>query len=164
MIKKKKKDDYSPLHTHSDLSLLDGASQISELVRQAKSLNLNSLSITDHGVMNGIIDLIKDCESLGIKPIAGNEMYVINGNISRNYRRSEISKYHQIVLALTKKGYQNLVKLTTLSHLIGWQGKGAFGRPCINKKMLNKYQKDIVLTSACLGGELSQNLLNDFFF
>jgi DNA polymerase III alpha subunit len=91
-------------------------------------------------------------------------MYLINGNISRNYKRSEISKYHQIELVITKKGYQNLFKLTPLIHLIGWQGKRTFGRPCINKKMLYKYRKYIVLTSTCLSGYFFQNLLNGFFF
>ena len=72
-------------------------------------------------------------------------------------------KYHQIVLALSEHGYNNLVKLTTLSHLNGWQGTGAFGRPCISKKLLFKYKKDIVITSACLGGEICQNLLGKNF-
>lgn len=156
---------YFPLHTHSDLSLLDGASRVSEMVLFTKELKIKSLSITDHGVMHAIVDLFKECEKVGIKPIAGNEMYVINGNISRNYKRSQLSKYHQIVLALSEQGYRNLVKLTTLSHLNGWQGSGAFGRPCISKRLLFKYKKDIVITSACLGGEICQNLLdkNPFF-
>ena len=155
-----KKERYSSLHNHSDLSLLDGASRISEMVSFTKKLGINSISITDHGVMHAIVDLFKECEKIGIKPIAGNEMYVINGNISRNYKRSQLSKYHQIVLALSEHGYKNLVKLTTLSHLNGWQGSGAFGRPCISKGLLFKYKKDIIITSACLGGEICQNLLD----
>lgn len=160
-----KTDKYYPLHTHSDLSLLDGASRVSEMVLFTNELKIKSLSITDHGVMHAMVDLFKECEKIGIKAIAGNEMYVINGNISRNYKRSQLSKYHQIVLALSEQGYRNLVKLTTLSHLNGWQGSGAFGRPCISKRLLFKYKKDIVITSACLGGEICQNLLdkNPFF-
>jgi len=160
----KKIERYSSLHNHSDLSLLDGASRISEMVEFTKELKIGSLSITDHGVMHAVVDLFKECEKSGIKPIAGNEMYVINGNISRNYKRSQLSKYHQIVLALSEIGYKNLVKLTTLSHLNGWQGSGAFGRPCISKRLLFKYKKDIVLTSACLGGEICQNLLDRNFY
>ena len=156
-------EKYSSLHNHSDLSLLDGASRVSEMVRFTKELKITSLSITDHGVMHAIVDLFKECDKLNIKPIAGNEMYVINGNISRNYKKSQLSKYHQIVLALNEQGYNNLVKLTTLSHLNGWQGTGAFGRPCISKKLLFKYKKNIVLTSACLGGEICQNLLGKNF-
>jgi len=154
---------YSPLHNHSDLSLLDGASRVSEMVKFTKELDMKSLSITDHGVMHAIVDLFKECEKLGIKPIAGNEMYVINGSISRNFKRGQLAKYHQIVLALTELGYENLVRLTTLSHLNGWQGSGAFGRPCISKRLLFKYKKDIVITSACLGGEICQNLLDKNF-
>ena len=111
---------YSPLHNHSDLSLLDGASRVSEMVKFTRELNIKSLSITDHGVMHAIVDLFKECEKLGLKPIAGNEMYVINGSISRNFKRGQLAKYHQIVLALTELGYENLVRLTTLSHLNGW--------------------------------------------
>jgi len=155
-----KDEKYSSLHNHSDLSLLDGASRVSEMVLFTKELGIDSLSVTDHGVMHAVVDLFKECEKMGIKPIAGNEMYVINGNISRNYKRSQLSKYHQIVLALSEDGYKNLVKLTTLSHLNGWQGSGAFGRPCITKKLLFKYKNDIVITSACLGGEICQNLLD----
>jgi len=154
---------YSPLHNHSDLSLLDGASRVSEMVKFTKELNIKSLSVTDHGVMHATVDLFKECEKFEIKPIAGNEMYVINGSISRNFKRGQLAKYHQIVLALTKLGYENLVKLTTLSHLNGWQGNGAFGRPCISKRLLYKYKKDIVITSACLGGEICQNLLDKNF-
>ena len=158
-----KDEFYSSLHNHSDLSLLDGASRVSEIVEFTKELNIKSLSITDHGVMHAIVDLFKECEKLEIKPIAGNEMYVINGSISRNFKRGQLAKYHQIVLALTKLGYENLVKLTTLSHLNGWQGSGAFGRPCISKRLLYKYKKDIVITSSCLGGEVCQNLLDKNF-
>ena len=160
----KKKEKFSHLHNHSDFSLLDGASRISELVLFTKELKIPSISITDHGVMHAVVDLFKECGKLDIKPVAGNEMYVINGNISRNYKKSQLSKYHQIILALSENGYKNLVKLTTLSHLNGWQGNGAFGRPCISKRLLFKYKKDIIITSACLGGEICQNLLDKNFF
>ena len=162
-LKSSPDEKYAPLHNHSDLSLLDGASKISEISAFAKELELKSLSITDHGVMHAVVDLFKECEKLNIKPIAGNEMYVINGSIARNYKKSQLSKYHQIVLALSEGGYRNLVKLTTLSHLNGWQGSGAFGRPCISKRLLFKYKKDLVFTSACLGGEVGQNLLDKNF-
>ena len=68
-------------------------------------------------------------------------------------------KFHQIILATNATGYKNVVKLTTLSHLSGWKGKGAFGRPCISKNLLAKYQSGTIITSSCLGGEISRNLL-----
>ena len=114
--------------------------------------------------MHGIVDLFKECEKADMTPIVGNEMYVINGNISRNYRRGEMPKFHQIILATNAIGYKNVVKLTTLSHLSGWQGKGAFGRPCISKNLLAKYQSGTIITSSCLGGEISRNLLSSCNF
>ena len=145
------------LHIHSDYSLLDGASQLPALVDQAIELGMKAIALTDHGVMYGAIELIKLCRSKNIKPIIGNEMYVINGDIEKKDRRP---RYHQVVLAKNTKGYRNLVKLTTISHLQGVQGKGIFSRPCINKELLAKYHEGLIVTSACLGGEIPQAILS----
>ncbi|MEN9217456.1 MAG: PHP domain-containing protein, partial [Gloeomargarita sp. DG_2_bins_126] len=144
------------LHIHTEYSLLDGASQIPQLVERAVALNMPAIAITDHGVMYGAIELIKQCRERGIKPIIGNEMYVINGDITKQER---CPRYHQIVLAKNTEGYKNLVKLTTISHLQGMQGKGIFARPCINKELLEQYRQGLIVTSACLGGEIPQKIL-----
>jgi len=144
------------LHIHSDYSLLDGASQLPALIDRAVELGMKAIAITDHGVMYGAIELIKICRSKNIKPIIGNEMYVINGDIEENKRRP---RYHQVVLAKNTKGYKNLVKLTTISHLKGVQGKGIFSRPCVNKELLAQYHEGLIVTSACLGGEIPQAIL-----
>ena len=149
---------FVPLHIHSDYSLLDGASQLPELVDQAIALGMKAIALTDHGVMYGAIELIKICRSQNIKPIIGNEMYIINGDIEKQERRP---KYHQVVLAKNTKGYKNLVKLTTISHLKGVQGKGIFSRPCINKDLLKEYHEGLIVTSACLGGEIPQAILSN---
>ncbi|MEH2420394.1 MAG: DNA polymerase III subunit alpha [Nostoc sp.] len=148
---------FVPLHIHSDYSLLDGASQLPELVDQAIALGMKAIALTDHGVMYGAVELIKICRSQNIKPIIGNEMYVINGDIEKQERRP---KYHQVVLAKNTKGYKNLVKITTISHLKGVQGKGIFSRPCINKDLLKEYHEGLIVTSACLGGEIPQAILS----
>ncbi|MFH7030043.1 MAG: DNA polymerase III subunit alpha [Heteroscytonema crispum UTEX LB 1556] len=148
---------FVPLHIHSDYSLLDGASQLPELVDRAIALGMKAIALTDHGVMYGAIELIKTCRSQNIKPIIGNEMYIINGDITKQEKRP---KYHQVVLAKNTKGYKNLVKLTTTSHLKGVQGKGIFSRPCINKDLLKEYHEDLIVTSACLGGEIPQAILS----
>ncbi|MHC5596327.1 MAG: DNA polymerase III subunit alpha [Nostoc sp.] len=148
---------FVPLHIHSDYSLLDGASQLPELVDQAIALGMKAIALTDHGVMYGAVELIKICRSQNIKPIIGNEMYIINGDIEKQERRP---KYHQVVLAKNTKGYKNLVKLTTISHLQGVQGKGIFSRPCINKDLLKQYHEGLIVTSACLGGEVPQAILS----
>jgi DNA polymerase-3 subunit alpha len=144
------------LHIHSDYSLLDGASQLPPLVDRAIELGMPAIALTDHGVMYGAIELIKVCRGRNIKPIIGNEMYVINGDIEQKGR---YRKYHQVVLAKNLQGYKNLVKLTTISHLKGFQGKGIFARPCINKELLKQYHEGLIVTSACLGGEVPQAIL-----
>jgi DNA polymerase III subunit alpha len=148
---------FVPLHIHSDYSLLDGASQLPELVDRAIALGMKAIALTDHGVMYGAVELIKICRSQNIKAIIGNEMYIINGDIEKQERRP---KYHQVVLAKNTKGYKNLVKLTTISHLKGVQGKGIFSRPCINKDLLKEYREGLIVTSACLGGEVPQAILS----
>jgi DNA polymerase III subunit alpha len=144
------------LHIHSDYSLLDGASQLPDLIDRALELGMPAIALTDHGVMYGAIELLKVCKGKSIKPIIGNEMYVINGDITQQERRP---RYHQIVLAKNDIGYKNLVKLTTVSNLQGVQGKGIFSRPCVNKDLLEQYREGLIVTSACLGGEIPQALL-----
>ena len=145
------------LHIHSDYSLLDGASQIPPLIDRALELNMPAIALTDHGVMYGAIELIKVCRNKNIKPIIGNEMYVINGDIEDKQKRYK--RYHQVVLAKDTQGYKNLVKITTISHLKGFQGRGIFARPCINKNLLEQYHEGLIVTSACLGGEVPQSIL-----
>ncbi|AFZ35971.1 DNA polymerase III, alpha subunit [Stanieria cyanosphaera PCC 7437] len=146
------------LHIHSDYSLLDGASQIPQMIDRAIELGMPAIALTDHGVMYGAIELIKVCRNKGIKPIIGNEMYIINA-INIEDKSQRYKKYHQVVLAKNTQGYRNLTKLTTLSHLKGFQGKGIFARPCINKELLQQYHEGLIVTSACLGGEVPQAIL-----
>ncbi len=148
---------FVPLHLHSEYSLLDGASQLPRLVEAVVAMGLPGLALTDHGVMYGAIELVKLCKAKGITPIIGNEMYVINGDITDKTRK--YPRYHQVVLAKNTQGYRNLVKLTTISHLQGTQGKGIFSRPCINKEYLLQYKEGLIVTSGCLAGEVPQAIL-----
>ncbi|MCC3439654.1 MAG: DNA polymerase III subunit alpha [Oscillatoriales cyanobacterium] len=147
------------LHIHSDYSLLDGASQLQQLAERAVELGMPAIALTDHGVMYGAIELIKVCRNKNIKPIIGNEMYVVNGEIEVKVRGRR--KYHQVVLAKNTQGYKNLVKLTTISHLKGMPERGIFARPCINKELLKQYSEGLIVTSACLGGEVPQMILQN---
>jgi len=149
---------FVPLHNHSDYSLLDGASQLPSMVSRAKDLGFPALALTDHGVMYGAIELLKLCKKEGIKPIIGNEMYVINGSIDDPQPKKE-KRYHLVVLAKNHTGYKNLVKLTTISHLNGMRGRGIFSRPCIDKSLLSKYSDGLIVSTACLGGEIPQAIL-----
>ncbi len=151
--------DFVGLHIHSDYSLLDGASQLPQLVSRAKELGMEAIALTDHGVMYGAIELIKVCRSKNIKPIIGNEMYVVNNTIKNH--KGKYSNHHQTVLAKNTQGYKNLVKLTTKSHLEGKQGSGIFARPCITKELLAEYHEGLIVTSGCRAGEVPKLILND---
>ena len=149
---------FVPIHNHSDYSLLDGASQLPLMVQRAKELGMPALALTDHGVMYGAIELLKLCKAANIKPIIGNEMYVINGSIDDPQPKKE-KRYHLVVVAKNQIGYENLVKLTTLSHLNGVRGRGIFSRPCIDKSLFKKYSEGLICSTACLGGEIPQAIL-----
>ncbi|MFN3983831.1 MAG: PHP domain-containing protein, partial [Caldilinea sp.] len=103
---------YVPLHLHSHYSILDGATKISDLITIAQENNMPAVAVTDHGVMYGAVELLKLCRGKNLKPIIGNEMYVINGDITKQERRP---RFHQVVLAKNTQGYRNLAKLTTIS-------------------------------------------------
>ncbi len=149
---------FVPLHNHSDYSLLDGASQLELMVARAKELGFPALALTDHGVMYGAIELLKLCNASGIKPIIGNEMYVINGSIDDPQPKKE-RRYHLVILAKNQKGYKNLVKLTSVSHLEGMRGRGIFSRACIDKNLLREHSEGLIVSTACLGGEIPQAIL-----
>ncbi len=149
---------FVPLHNHSDYSLLDGASQLPAMVERAVELGMPALALTDHGVMYGAIELLKLCTKAGIKPIIGNEMYVINGSIEQPWVKGE-RRYHLVVLARNATGYRNLVKLTSISHLRGMRGRGIFSRACIDKALLRQYSEGLIVATACLGGEIPQAIL-----
>jgi len=149
---------FVPLHNHSDYSLLDGASQLPAMVDRAVALGMPALALTDHGVMYGAIELLKLCSKAGIKPIIGNEMYVINGSIDDPQPKKE-RRYHLVVLAKNATGYRNLVKLTSISQLRGMRGRGIFARACIDKTLLKQYSEGLIVATACLGGEIPQAIL-----
>ncbi|MCT7950268.1 DNA polymerase III subunit alpha [Ancylothrix sp. C2] len=148
------------LHTHSDYSLLDGASQLPQLIDRAVELGMPAIALTDHGVMYGAIELIKVCRNKGIKPIIGNEMYVENLTLNTT-KRGKRGPHHQVVLAKNTQGYKHLVKLTTKAHLEGMQGAGIFQRPCIKKEWFEDYHEGLIVTSGCLAGVVPRLLLRN---
>ncbi len=152
---------FVPLHNHSDYSLLDGATQLPAMVERAKELGMPALALTDHGVMYGAIELLKLCSKAGIKPIIGNEMYVINGSLDDPNPPKKERRYHLVVLARNAVGYRNLVKLTSISHLRGMRGRGIFARACIDKPTLEQHSEGLIVATACLGGEIPQAILRN---
>lgn len=129
---------------------------------RAAELDVPALALTDHGVLYGAIQLVRTCENTNVKPIIGNEMYIVDQIPDPTLDDAPpVKRYHLIVLAKNTIGYRNLVKLTTLAHLHGKVGKGIFARPCITKEQLAIYREGLIVSSACLGGEIPQAILND---
>ena len=144
------------LHIHSEFSLLDGANRVKDIPVIAKELGMDSIAITDHGVMFGVIDFYKACKANGVKPIIGCEMYVAPR--SRKDKDPNIdSKYnHLILLAKDMQGYKNLSKLVSLSFVEGY-----YYKPRIDKEILEKYHEGLICCSACLAGEVPQAILKN---
>ena len=152
----KKAPDFVHLHVHTMFSLLDGSSKIKEIVKQAKELGMNSLAITDHGVMYGAIDFYKACMDVGIKPIIGCEVYVAGAGGSRFDREDKRgARYdHLILLAENNTGYENLMKLVSRGFTEGY-----YYKPRIDFELLQQYHEGLIATSACLAGVVSRALL-----
>jgi DNA polymerase-3 subunit alpha len=141
---------FTHLHVHTEYSLLDGMCRIEKLVRKAREFGMDSLAITDHGVMYGAIEFYRTARENDIKPIIGCEIYVAPG--SRSSRTAaDKNNYHLILLAKDKTGYQNLIQLTTKAHL-----EGFYYRPRVDKELLEQHHEGLVALSACLAGELPQ--------
>jgi DNA polymerase-3 subunit alpha len=146
---------FSHLHIHSHYSLLDGLPRIDDLIAKAKADGMESLALTDHGVMYGAIEFYQKARAAGLKPIIGVEAYLARNG--RNNKRARIDErpYHLILLAKNKTGYQNLIKLTSLAHLEGY-----YYKPRIDWELLEKYHEGIIALSACLQGEIPVSVLN----
>ncbi len=144
---------YVPLHVHSEYSLLDGAIRISDLVNFAKENDMPAVALTDHGVMYGDMELYTTAKENGVKPILGCEFYVHDGDLEEKNKLHNPC-YHLVLLAKNKEGYQNLIKLTSTA----WC-KGRYVHPRINWDLLQEHHEGLICLSACLGGEVLQNLL-----
>ncbi len=146
---------FTHLHTHSHYSLLDGLSKIDDLISRVKELGMDSVAITDHGNLYGTIEFYKKAKAAGIKPIIGCELYVARGSHLDKRPNIDDERYHLVVLAKNQTGYKNLVKLVSYAHLDGF-----YYKPRVDKELLRKHSDGLIALSACLGGEISQTLLN----
>ncbi len=139
---------FAHLHVHTEFSLLDGVSRIPKLVAKAKELGMDSLAITDHGALYGVVEFYTACKEAGIKPIIGCEVYLAHN--SRHERGpSERSPYHLTVLARNNQGYKNLVKLVTAAHM-----EGQYYKPRIDKELLEQHADGLIILSGCPTAEV----------
>jgi len=143
------------LHVHSHYSLLDGLGTPEQIVLRAKELGMDTVALTDHGSMYGVIEFYKAAEEAGIKPIIGMEGYVAPRAMSDKASKLDANPYHLILLCKNHEGYLNLMRLSSLGHL-----QGFYYKPRIDKKTLKKYSKGLIATSACLAGEIPRTLLS----
>ena len=140
---------FTHLHVHTHYSLLDGANKIPDLVKRAKALGMDSLAITDHGCMFGVVEFFNECKKEGIKPILGMEAYMAPGHRSDRSGVPGETAFHLLLLAENLEGYHNLLKLSSRAYR-----EGFYYKPRIDKEILVEHKKGLIATSACLGGEI----------
>jgi DNA polymerase-3 subunit alpha len=148
------------LHCHSEYSLLDGANRIDDLINRAVEFEQPALAITDHGNLHAAWEFQEQARKQGIKPIIGMEAYVAPGDRRTRARATpgDRSYYHLVLLARDRAGYQNLIKLSSLAYT-----EGFYGKPRVDRELLAKYNEGIIVSSACMAGEVARHLLDDRF-
>ncbi|HUO50891.1 MAG TPA: DNA polymerase III subunit alpha, partial [Gemmatimonadaceae bacterium] len=144
------------LHTHTEYSLLDGANRIDDLIARALEFEMPALAITDHGNLHAAWEFQEKARKAGIKPIIGMEGYVAPGSRRERARPSPGAKpyYHLVLLARDRTGYQNLVRLSSLGYT-----EGFYSRPRVDRELLARHGEGIIVSSACMAGEVAVHLL-----
>ena len=151
---------FAHLHVHTEYSLLDGSNKIKECVARVKELGMNSVAITDHGVMFGVIDFYRAAKAAGIKPVLGCEVYVAPGS---RFDKEAVGNgddryYHLVLLAENDLGYHNLMKIVSKGFTEGY-----YYKPRVDLEVLRKYHEGIIALSACLAGEVQKNILRGMY-
>ena len=150
---------FTHLHVHTEYSLLDGSCKIKELTARAKELGMDSMAITDHGVMYGVIDFYRAAREVGIKPIIGCEVYVTAGSrFDRETTNGEDRYYHLVLLAENNQGYQNLMKIVSKGFVDGF-----YYKPRVDFEILRTYHEGIIALSACLAGEVQRYIARGMY-
>lgn len=145
--------NFTHLHVHSHYSLLDGLAKIPNLVAKAAAFDMKAIALTDHGALYGAMEFYKLAKKSGVKPIIGVEAYVAPRKLSSKQGAPDADYYHLILLAANREGYQNLMKLVTISNLEGY-----YYKPRIDKEVLARHSLGLIGLSACLRGEVSRSI------
>jgi len=145
---------FTHLHVHSHYSLLDGLPKIKELVDYVKKSGMDSVALTDHGVLYGAVEFYKACKEKGIKPIIGCEVYQALEKMDQRRPGIDDKRYHLILLVKNEEGYKNLVKLVTKAHL-----EGFYYKPRVDEELLAQYSKGLIALSACLQGKIPRLIM-----
>jgi len=147
---------FTHLHVHSHYSLLDGLTKIDDLLDYVKKLGMDSVALTDHGVLYGAVEFYKKAKKAGIKPIIGCEMYMAYEKMSQKRPNIDGKRYHLVLLVKNEQGYKNLVKLVTNAHL-----KGFYYKPRIDDELLAKHSSGLIALTACIQGRIPQLILTN---
>ena len=143
---------FTHLHVHTEYSLLDGSNKIKECVKRVKELGMDSVAITDHGVMFGVIDFYRAAKEQGIRPIIGCEVYVApNSRLDKELAGGEEKYYHLVLLAENNTGYANLMHIVSRGFTEGY-----YYKPRVDMEVLNQYHEGVIALSACLAGEVQR--------
>ena len=144
---------FAHLHVHTEYSLLDGSNKIKECVARVKELGMNSVAITDHGVMYGVIDFYRAAKAAGIHPVLGSEVYVAPGSrfSKEPGQGNEDRYYHLVLLAENDTGYHNLMKIVSRGFTEGY-----YYKPRVDLEVLEEFHEGIIALSACLAGEVQR--------
>ena len=143
------------LHNHSHYSLLDGLQKVPDMLDRIQELGMNAVALTDHGTLSGVVEFYKDAKKRGIKPIIGLEAYVAPRGHLDKAGRQDMNPYHLILLCETTQGYKNLMKLVTIANL-----QGFYGKPRIDRALLEQYHEGLIALSACAGGEVATHIMD----
>jgi len=146
---------FSHLHVHSHYSLLDGLPKIDQLIDYVKELGMDSVALTDHGVLYGAVEFYKKAKEKGIKPIIGCEVYLAFERMNQRRPNIDDKRYHLVLLAKNETGYKNLVKLITKAHL-----EGFYYKPRIDDELLAQHSEGLIALSACLQGKIPRLILS----
>ncbi|MBQ1406810.1 MAG: DNA polymerase III subunit alpha, partial [Eubacterium sp.] len=146
---------FTHLHVHTEYSLLDGAARIKDVVARAKELGMDSLAVTDHGAMFGVVEFYKECKKQGIHPVIGCEVY--DAARSMDDKDPDRDKYnaHLLLLAKDNDGYKNLIRIVSESYI-----RGFYYKPRVDHDLLRKYSGGLIATSACLAGRVQRRLMD----
>jgi len=148
--------DYVHLHNHTQYSLLDGLTKVPSLIDDVRKTGMEAVAMTDHGTLSGVIEFYKEAAAAGIKPIIGMETYIAARTHLDKDPAKDKPNFHLILLAMNNKGYQNLMRLSTIANL-----EGFYYKPRIDHHLLEEYNEGLIALSGCIGGEVGDLLRND---
>lgn len=146
---------FTHLHVHSGYSLLDGSGKVKDIIAKAKELNMDSIALTDHGVMYGCVNIYKEAREQGIKAILGCEVYIVPKSMHIKSLDSDNKTYHLVLLVKNEKGYENLMKIASTASI-----EGFYYKPRIDRNFLKEHSEGLIALSACLGGEVQKAIIS----